>query len=550
MNAPKPSMLKRLSLALAVAGGLAGCASQLDVTKKTVDDTQTVKQGTQAPPFRSITGFSSSLRCMDNLMIDYGVRDVSMLVEDIVDQTKKVNAGTRDMLISAVSDMTRRSRSIRVVAFGRDATNVISFLASAQRQSAYEVTPQFDIKGSVSQFDENVIRNQKDAGLSIQPFLNLGVSRDAATSILGLDLSVLTTDDMSILAGVTSRNSVVILKQGSGNDADAAYHKFGVSFSMSLSKSEGQAQALRGLVELAVIELMGKLTKTPYWSCLGADPKASDEIRAEMSDWYYAMATSRVELIGYFQNQLRRRGFYEGSIDGQFNPAIDEAIGNYRVALGLSKQSLLDEAFFNAYLTADHTKIPRPDKPATMLATATATAPAPAAAAAPAPALSAAAPAAAAARPTPTPTPAPQAEPMKLLLATQNGQTNFASGESISLTVRPNRDAYVYCYLLDEQAKVTRFFPNRFAKDPLITAAQALQLPGKMRFQLAIKSRGARESIACFATPKDVLAQLSDSVVGIDFEPLPVNSLEQVRAAFVAATRGALAQEILHVQAR
>ena len=136
--------LKRLSMALiAAVGTLAGCAtSQLDVTQKTVDQTkQAVSQPPQVAPFRSITGFSSALRCMDNLMIDYGVRDVSMLVEDIVDQTKKVNAGTRDMLISAVSDMTRRSRSIRVVAFGRDATNVISFLASAQRQGAYEVTP-------------------------------------------------------------------------------------------------------------------------------------------------------------------------------------------------------------------------------------------------------------------------------------------------------------------------------------------------------------------------------------------------------------------------
>ena len=139
---------------------------------------------------------------------------------------------------------------------------------------------------------------------------------------------------------------------------------------------------------------------------------------------------------------------------------------------------------------------------------------------------------------------------MRLLLATQSGQTSFASGESFGLTVRPSRDAYVYCYLLDEQAKVTRFFPNRFAKDPLITATQALQLPGRMRFQLAIKSRGARESIACFATTKDVIARLSDSVVGIDFEPLPVSSLEQVRAAFVAAAGGALAQEILHVQAK
>jgi len=359
MKALMPSFLRRVGLAAAIAGAVAGC-STMEVTKQTVEQTSVARVGPEQTPFRTITGFSSALRCMDNMMIDYGVRDVTMLVEDIFDQTKKVNAGTRDMLITAVSDMTRRSRAIRVVAFGRDATNVISFLASAQRQSAYEVIPQFDIKGSVSQFDENVIRNQKDAGIGFQPFINLGISRDAASNVLGIDLSVLTTDDMSILSGVTSRNAVVILKTGKGLDADAAYHKFGVSFSMSLSKSEGQAQALRGLVELAVVELMGKLTKTPYWRCLGADANTNEEIKLEISDWFYAMSVSRIELIGYFQNQMRRRGFYEGPIDGQFNPAIDEAIANYRAAIGMSKEALIDEALFKAYLNTDQTTIARP----------------------------------------------------------------------------------------------------------------------------------------------------------------------------------------------
>ena len=167
-----------------------------------------------------------------------------------------------------------------------------------------------------------------------------GVARDDASSILGLDLSVLATRDMSVMAGVTSRNSVVILKGGKGLDGDAAYHKFGVNFSMTLSKSEGQSQALRGLVELAVVELVGKLTKTPYWTCLGGDPQTSDEIRQEMTDWFYAMASTRLEVIAYFQNQLRRRGFYDGPVDGEFNAAIDEAVANYRAALGLSREEL------------------------------------------------------------------------------------------------------------------------------------------------------------------------------------------------------------------
>jgi curli biogenesis system outer membrane secretion channel CsgG len=513
MDAFVPPVMRRLGLATALTAALAGC-STLEVKQPTVQQTATIQQGPEARPHRSITGFSAALRCMDNLMIDHGVRDVSMLVEEIVDQTKKVNAGTRDMLITAVSDMTRRSRAVRLVAYGRDAGNVISFLQSAQRQSAYEVIPEFDIKGSVTQLDESVIRTQKDLGIGYQPFLNLGLSRDAASSILGLDLSVLLTEDMSILPGVTSRNSVVILKQGKGNDGDAAYHKFGISYSMNLSRSEGQTQALRGLVELAVIELMGKLTKIPYWRCLGGDASASEEIRHEMADWYYAMAASRAEIVAYFQNQLRRRGFYDGPVDGKFNDAIDEALAAYRAELGLSREAAIDEALFTTYLNADHSKVARPPKPFRHVE---------------APA---------------------DATPLALAVSAANGQTRFARGEAIKLSVKPSRDAHVVCYLQDEAARITRFFPNRFSKDSFVSAAKPVDLPGKGRFEISMNRQGVKETVACFATPRDVLAQLPANVVGVDLEPLAVQSLEQLRSAFVKAAGETLAQEEFHVQAR
>ncbi|MEJ8853275.1 DUF4384 domain-containing protein [Variovorax robiniae] len=516
-------------LALAAVATLAGCQT-FEVKKPTVEQTAEVRKGPEDRPQRSITGFSYSLRCMDTLLLDYGVRDVTMLTEEITDETKKLNAGTRDMLISSVSDMSRRSRAVRLVAFGKDTLNVVSFLATAQSQGAYQAIPLYDIKGSVSQFDENLIKNQKDGGLGIFPYLNLGVAKDAASSMLALDLSVLTTSDMGVLPGVTSRNSVVILKQGSGFDGDAAYRKFGINYSMNLARSEGQTQALRGLVELAAVELIGKLTKTPYWTCLGvSDPKANEETKLEMFDWYHSMAATRVELIAYFQNQLRRRGFYDGPIDGEFNPAVDEAISNYREALGLSRKALLDEEFFYAFLAADHTKIPRPAQPARYVPP-TAVAGAPASPSAPAP--------------------APQAAPLKLSVSAPKQQTRFARGESINLALQPSQDAHVYCYLQDEDSKVIRFFPNRFARDSRIAAAQPLNLPGAMRFQLSMNTKGVPETISCFATQQDVMASLPQQMVGTDFEPLPGASLQMIRAAFEKASGGKVAQENFHVQAK
>ncbi len=539
MSSAKPLALRRLALPLLIAAALAGC-STLDAHKETVEQTDAARTGPEQAPFRAITGFSDGLRCMDSQLIVYGVRDISMLVEDILDQTKKINAGTRDMLITALSDMTRRSRAIRVNAFGKDATNAISFLASAQSQSAYQVVPPYDIKGSVSQFDENVIRNQKDFGAGFSPFINLGIARDAASSIMGLDLSILSTSDLSVLPGVTSRNSVVILKQGKGFDGDAAYSKFGINFSMTLSKSEGQAQALRGLVELAMIELIGKLTKTPYWQCLGIEPRVNEEIRREISDWYYAMAASRVELIAWFQNQLRRRGYYDGPIDGEFNAAFDEATANYRVAIGLPRKDVLDEAFFTAYLNTDHSKIPRPAEPAR-------------AAASSAPASLAQAVQQAKAAPEAPPAAAQAiAGPnvLKLALTSADGRTRFARAEPIALVVQPSRDAHVYCYLQDETAKFTRFFPNRFVRDSLVPASRPLAIPGTMRFQLLMNERGAAETVACFATDRDVAAELPQNVLGTDFDPLAVGSLEQIRRAFYQATTGAFAQETFRVQAK
>lgn len=527
----KPPRIARF-VALAALAALAGCQT-LEVKQQTVEQTAEIRVGPEQLPQRSITGFSPALRCMDTLMIDYGVHDITMLTEEINDETKKLNAGTRDMLISAVSDMSRRSRAVRLVAFGKDTLNVVSFLSAAQTTAVYQAIPRYDIKGSVSQFDENLIKNQKDLGFGYFPYLNLGVAKDASTSMLALDLSVMTTSDMGILPGVTSRNAVVIMKQGKGIDGDAAYHKFGINYSMNLARSEGQSQALRGLVELAVVELIGKLTKTPYWTCLGvADAKANEETRLEMLDWYSAMAATRIELIAYFQNQLRHRGFYDGPIDGEFNPAMDEAISNYRAQLGLSRAAVLDEKFFSAFLAADHSKIQRPAQPARYVASGTL-------------ATTLGSPTSAV-----TASQASQSPPLKLSVSAPNQQTRFARGESISLALAPSQDAHVYCYLQDEDGKVIRFFPNRFTRDSRIAAAKPLTLPGPMRFQLSMNAKGVPETVSCFATPRDVMPSLPQALVGIDFEPLPGATLDMIRVAFNKASGGTLAQENFRVQAK
>lgn len=526
-------------LAAAFAAALSACAA-IDTKQNVRDAALDLKKGPETAPYRSITNFSEGLRCMDNQLLDYGVRDVSVIVEDIVDETKKVNAGTKEMLISSISDMTRRSRAIKPIAYGKDSGNTIGFLFQAQQRDHYAVVPPFGIRGAITQFDDAVVRKNLDGGISVSPYLSVGAANTATASVVGLDLSVLSTQDLSIVAGTSSRNQVIVLKEGQGLESEAAIKKFGINFSVSVARQEGLSQALRTLVELASIEVVGRLARVPYWTCLGAtdaDPDVQNEIR----DWYDAMLANPAEMIEYFQRQMRQRKLYNGPVDGVVNPELMEAVARYREVLGMSREPKLSLDLFRAYLRADHRALAAK---ISQSSAAPAAAAQPAATATPVPAPAAAVTAAVA-----TPATA-AAAPLRLLVESSNNATVFKRGELVNLVVKPNRDAHVYCYLRDETARIQRFYPNRFARDSLVPAARPLQLPGAMRFQIVANNKGVRETVACFATESDVMADLPPTVAGADFDPLAVTSIEQLRAAFASTTRNSFGEGYFNVEIR
>ena len=89
------------------------------------------------PPQRNVTDFSDALGCMDDLLLRFGVVDTTVLLEELQDKTQKLNAGTRDMLVSAVSDMTRRSRAIRLVTFGSDTNNAVNLQGQLEKRQPF-----------------------------------------------------------------------------------------------------------------------------------------------------------------------------------------------------------------------------------------------------------------------------------------------------------------------------------------------------------------------------------------------------------------------------
>ena len=124
----------------------------------------------------------------------------------------------------------------------------------------------------------------------------------------------------------------------------------------------------------------------------------------------------------------------------------------------------------------------------------------------------------------------------------------FKPGERIRLRVTTSQDAHVYCYLQDEARRIVRFYPNRFSPSALVKTAAPLEIPGPMRFELVANTRNVTETVACFASERDLMSKLPAAVVGTDFKALPVASLDQLKGAFARTAGETLAQASFQVQ--
>ena len=505
--------------AIAALGTCAPRAAPLSAAPQPAVQSQPAPSGPQAQPQRNVTNFSDGLRCMDDMMFRYGVRDVSVMVEEMQDQSRKLGAGTRDMMVSAFADMTRRSRGVRLVTFGSDNQNVVQLLTIAQKLNEFKVVPQYDIRGSITQFDEDVTRKQTGVGISLLPAL-FGASANAtsATSVLGFDASVISTSDLSLVPGASSKNTVVVRRDDRGlGNGQAQIRNSVLSLNFDVARSEGVAQALRNMVELSAIELTGKLVRLPYWSCLNIDAN-NPEVQREVEDWFFSMDPA--EMTRFLQDQLRNRKFYDGPADGKPNAAYAQALAAYRRGLGLTEEGEPDIELFRAFLLR-----PVPKAPEKRFVAAKAEAKAlDAAAAAPA---------------------------KEIKLSVQLSKNLYRKGEAIELTVTAAQPAYVYCFVQSPATgKIQRIFPNRFVRDPHLEANTPLVLPGTQGFKALAGGEGVtQQGVGCFATEREIYNDLPPSLRWGDFEDIRVGTFDEIRNAFaqVAGAPVALAGGVIGV---
>ena len=523
-------------VAAAVALALAGCAAPY---RPTDQDAQFAAQAsaTNRPliqPGRSFSSYSTSLACMDHLLRDMRLPTTLITSKYIPDASGKITVAAKEMVITALSQMSRTSSAFRFVDYEVDIVrqdtvqNLTTLLLGANQMQIQR--PALYVSGAISFVDQNIINNRSDVGTSAYR-LETAYSKNRASTLVGLELHLGEFRTRTLIPGIESANEVVISNGGQGLDVAGRIGSYGVQFNVGRDFTQGTGAALRTLVELGVIEIIGKWARVPYWQCLSLDQTHPDFQRS-LLDWYNAdsEAQKRVNVI----NALSARGYLSAAgaaNDAELKKALvrfqadEDLVTHGRITFEVYERALRDYVRVD---TQGHFSRVGWDKTQVV------------------------------SRKTDdlfnpkTLADAGSAGSVDIGAASADNQidlkienvpspanrmgTSFEVGEQLFMSAVLPHTAHVWCYYQDATGSVMRLYPNAIHRNSLTQANRSIRLPDWMNpnpgFFIEATDAG-QERVMCLSHERDLLADVATGVLATPpLNTMNGESLESIKARF------------------
>lgn len=522
---PMTALWRRL---LAATTGLSlllvGCAAPLDARK----DAEFQSHGYAADrpavrPVRSISSFSDSLMCMDRLLRETGMPTTLITSKQLPDYSGRVAVATKEMVVTALSQMSRLSNAFRYVDYEVDIArqdtvqNLTTILLNNNQMQLQR--PALYISGAIAFVDQNVLRNDFDVGTSARR-LETGFSRTRSATVIGLEMHLGEFRNRTLIPGLDSANEIIISSGGQGLDLAGRIGDYGVQFTVGRDYAQGSGPAVRTLVELGMIELLGKWARVPYWQCLTLEQTHPD-FQRQLRDWYEESGPlARQQLV---QRALVRKGYLPNSAQvlSPQSTSLRTALARFQadqgmVVTGVNDFSTYERALSDFVGVGEDGKLARIGWASTN-------------------GLSLALPAEAGGA-------GPAVAERSIDMQIENimlDRTSFEVGEQIFLSATVSRTSYMSCYMGSATGSVIRLLPNASNPSGWVSANQALRIPDWMSpqpgFVMDAGSPGS-EGVACFASGIDLGTQLPPALQGPAFVPVAgMRTLDDVAAALQQA---------------
>ena len=490
----KLAAFARLSVCVGLAALIAACT--------TVDPERAlVSAAPSRDPVKTRTSFSDALRCLDNQVAKRSLANLpqkSFWVTDVKDGTSAVTVGARTMVENAIRTAANRSRRFevrRLFLTRREGHTPLPFDNPGVAMQKARESVNYIVDGAIPTFDRNVQDGQAGGGVAIADVFSISASRKDINNVISLDLQLIDPRTESVLQA--SSNTMVLDFSNVGANAGAEIGKFGTSFNFNISRANGTGQAVRTLIELGVIELIGEELRLPYWECLSV-PATNPQVTERIYDWWAQM--SQTERDEYLRQRLVALGYLSS---GAAPAAYPQALARFQTANGLVATG---RSGLESYAALLHEK-PIPGGQFAEVA------PPPKA---------------------PKPTLETRAKPDIWTSTGYDKQIGYV----VAFTL--DAGAFVNCYLKLATGEFVHLLPNQFQPQRYFKPGSHTVPDASVydKYQIRPGKGSSQMGVSCIATGRDVYAELPEWLKKPAFTVLPGATLKKIDDAYRATNHG------------
>ncbi|MEM7056163.1 MAG: peptidoglycan-binding domain-containing protein [Pseudomonadota bacterium] len=319
-------------ISIAIAGLLAACAA-------VEPPIATHIRQPDEPAERNFTSFSDSLRCMDDLLVSHRIQKTLVTSNGFPDLTSSVRIAADDMLVRAIGLMNARSHAFVFIdqALEKDLGQNVYITERPQHE------PEVYIRGAISQYDKKSVDESFNLPLGIDLASDAvggaGLNGSRIVGVITVDMHLVTFPDKLIMPGSSVSNSMVLVEDGLGGGLTGIFGVVNYNLTWKTSRIESPGQAVRNLIELGTIELLGRYAGVPYWQCLAIDRTQPSFSTTEQAAWWAIPDLARVGMV---QRKLHKLGYLGDYRLGVHDMATRRAISRFQADNRLIATGVID----------------------------------------------------------------------------------------------------------------------------------------------------------------------------------------------------------------
>ncbi len=483
---------RKLKLLLSIALlHLTGCG--LNPQNADVDINRTL-------PEAKVTIYQQAINKLGLMNFIYGSPSINIMANDITDNTGTSVATNaeipRDITVMVKSTLNGIGGNITFIPY--DANLMANMINTGYTEFADKRIPDVIVSGGITEFDRGLVTKGDSLDLDVEFAKEYGISfsdeNKGSLAQVTLDFNLI---DFRTFAGIPRIQAVNGIKLHKGVKEDS----FGFTIKSAtfgakgtIKKVQGRHAAVRLLVQLSMVQIIGRYQKVPYWRLIPGATKDQYVIDQVLSDFY---EKTNPEKIAAIQTFLYLHG-HELKVSGQMDGATEAALQSFAQDHNITNPGINQDTYLVLFETTPIdivTKFRRKTLPKVTLAVLTLPQPS---------------------RTMPL-TKAPESQTGSIKLWTD--KTEYQIGDSMQVNFSVDEPMYVRIVDINAQGEVATLFPNAYQSDNYCVPGKVYSIPSPgAGFSLDIGGPAGTDKLRAVASKNPIPAEALYFTADGDFD--------------------------------